>query len=178
MPQEISYTKKNVAQYADRITSAWHRATASIIEVGNNLIDAKKNLTPSDFRDLIRGLEDQRVMSRSTISKLMTVASNAVLTKPDFQSQLPPSYETLYKLSRQDQAVLEKKIIDGEVTTETQQREIAQIFGKSNPKVTQTRSKDEIRVLGVKNIPASDLRELKTLLKKIAKNSGVTVSGI
>jgi len=114
--------KKSVADYTDKISAAWHKATISIFEVGAALIEAKGQLSPRDYRDLTRDLEDRRIMSGSTISKLMSVASNAILTKPDYQNRLPPSYVTLYMLSRQEDDSLEQAIIEGQVTSETQQK--------------------------------------------------------
>ncbi len=178
MAKNISYMKKSVADFSARISAAWHKATISIFEVGAALIEAKGQLSPRDYRDLIRDLEDRRIMSRSTISKLMTVASNAVLTKPDYQNKLPPSYVTLYMLSRRENDRLEQAIIEGQVTSETQQREVAHIF--DSPKNVTVRPKsNRISIIGdLKLLSESQMQRLTTLLKSIGRIEGFKVSGI
>ena len=85
MSVEISHAKKNVENYLLSITSAWNKAAMSIIEVGRQLNEAHKNLTKIEFRRLRRELEDQRIMSKSTITKLKKIANNVVLTREENQ---------------------------------------------------------------------------------------------
>ena len=179
MAKNISYMKKSVADFSARISAAWHKATISIFEVGAALVEAKGQLSPRDYRDLIRDLEDRRIMSRSTISKLMTVASNAVLTKPDYQNKLPPSYVTLYLLSRQEDERLERAIIEGQVTPETQQKNVIEIFPPPSPKVPTKPKINRISITGDLNLlPKTKLEQLTDLLKSIHQIKGIKVSGI
>lgn len=119
----ISYTKKSLTSYAQKIGAAWHRAAESIIEVGCMLNEAEDKLGPPGFRELRKQLQNDKVMSGATISKLKIIAQNALLTAPKRVQLLPPSYETLYNLSRWDDANLEQGFSDGTISPEMQQHE-------------------------------------------------------
>lgn len=175
--KNISYTKKEVVQFATEIASAWHRATKSILEVGKLLLDAKERLSPAEFRELKRGLTDAKIISSSTLSKLQKIAGNAILTKPDYQELLPPSYETLYQLSGHEDQILEGKILEGEITNRTQQKDVRSIFADPDVKS----SKGKINFVTVKcdlgKITDNQIPELKDILKKL-KELGFEISGI
>ena len=180
MSNEISHAKNSISLFTKKIIVAWQRVASSIIEVGNHLNDAKNVLTPREYRDLIRDLEDRNVMSRSTISKLSMIAKNSVLTNTEYQNLLPPSYETLYTLTRQDRTVLEEKIKHGEITAETQRKDIPVIFDQitSKPKPSKS-SMNKITITGdLEHLPETHLQNLKNLLRKISKSSSIKVSGI
>ena len=129
MAKEISHAKNIVDNYLISITSAWNKAAMSIIEVGRQLNEAQNDLSKIEFRQLKRELEDQRIMSNSTITKLRMIANNVVLTREENQKYLPPSYETLYLLTRVEDDELEKAFVNQQISTETQRNYISEIFG-------------------------------------------------
>ena len=131
MKAEISYTK-SFDDYFSKICGSWYKAAQSIIETGKFLLEAKEQLGSSKFAALRRQLEDQNIMSNTTISKIMKIAENTVLIKAEYQKYLPPSYETLYQLSRQDDIILEEKICNHEITPEIQQKDVKEIFPYKN----------------------------------------------
>ena len=127
MAKEISHAKKNVDNYLISITSAWNKAAFSIIEVGRQLNEAQNELSKNQWVQLRRELEDQRIMSNSTITKLKMIANNVVLTREENQKYLPPSYETLYVLSQVEDDELSKAFDDHQISTETQRKNIPEI---------------------------------------------------
>lgn len=177
--KNISYTKKNLTEYATKIATAWHKATESILEVGRLLLDAKEELSVVEFRELKRGLIEARIMSPSTLSKLQRIAGNAILTKPDYQELLPPSYETLYQLSGHEDQTLEEKILEGKITNRTQQGDVRSIFADPAAKPSSSTGKvNTVTVKGdLRKITEGQLPELKVILIKL-KEWGFEVSGI
>ncbi len=183
--KNISYTKKNLISYATKIVTTWHKATESILEVGSILLDAKDKLSPVEFRELKRGLTDAKIMSSSTLSKIQQIAKNAVLTKPDYQDLLPPSYETLYQLSGHEDDVLEGKILEGKITKRTQQKDVRSIFADTDDKSSKekgaSKTKDVSDVISIKGdlskITDDQMPDLKNILNKL-KEFGFEVSGI
>ena len=73
---------------------------------------------------------------------------------------------------------MERAIIEGQVTSETQQREVAHIF--DSPKNVTVRPKsNRISIIGdLKLLSESQMQRLTTLLKSIGRIEGFKVSGI
>ena len=176
MAIEISHAKKNVDNYLISITSAWNKAAMSIIEVGRQLNEAQNDLNKIEFRQLKRELEDQRIMSNSTITKLRMIANNVVLTREENQKYLPPSYETLYLLTRVEDDELEKAFVNQQISTETQRSNISEIFGSQKTSSQQVNSKPKISISIPDSLSQQDFMLLKKLLNQIQKISGIKIT--
>jgi len=176
MTQEISHAKNNIDSYLISITSAWNKAAMSIIEVGRQLNEAKENLSNIKFRQLKRELEDQRIMSNSTITKLRMIANNVVLTKEENQKYLPPSYETLYLLSRVEENELSEAFDNQLISTETQRNNIPNIFGYQKITSSKANSNSKISISIPENLSRDEMVQLKIYLSEIKKISGVKIN--
>ena len=176
MSVEISHAKKNVENYLLSITSAWNKAAMSIIEVGRQLNEAHKNLTKIEFRRLRRELEDLRIMSKSTITKLKKIANNVVLTREENQKYLPPSYETLYLLSRIDENDLSEAFENQLISTETQRNNVPNIFGFQNQTASKVNSYLKISISIPEKLSREETVQLKIYLSEIKKISGVKIN--
>ena len=176
MAIEISHAKKNVDNYLISITSAWNKAAMSIIEVGRQLNEAQNDLSKIEFRQLKRELEDQRIMSSSTITKLKMIANNVVLTKEENQKYLPPSYETLYLLSRIEENELSEAFENQLISTETQRNNISNIFGYQKQTSSKINSSSKISISIPENLSKEEFFQLKIYLSEIKKISGVRIN--
>ena len=176
MAIEISHAKKNVDNYLISITSAWNKAAMSIIEVGRQLNEAQNDLSKIEFRQLKRELEDQRIMSSSTITKLKMIANNVVLTKEENQKYLPPSYETLYLLSRIEENELSEAFENQLISTETQRNNISNIFGYQKQNSSKINSSSKISISIPENLSKEEFFQLKIYLSEIKKISGVRIN--
>ena len=176
MTQEISHAKNNIDSYLISITSAWNKAAMSIIEVGRQLNEAKENLSNIKFRQLKRELEDQRIMSNSTITKLRMIANNVVLTKEENQKYLPPSYETLYLLSRVEENELSEAFDNQLISTETQRNNIPNIFGYQKITSSKLNSNSKISISIPETLSQEEMFQLKVSLAEIKKISGVKIN--
>jgi hypothetical protein len=107
--------------WADKISGSWQKATRSIIETGQDLIDAQANLTRDSFEAMLKqGLP----MDYTTATRLMAIARHPVLSKVAHVQLLPPHWGTLYELTKVDRDVLEAKIKDGTITPQLQRAEV------------------------------------------------------
>lgn len=89
---------KSIAEYGLRITSEWRNSVKAIIETGNLLCVAKKELKHGEFGRLF---SDKLVpFSQDTAEKLMAIARNPRITNSANLRNLPPSWSTLYELTR------------------------------------------------------------------------------
>ena len=171
---------KSIEEHRNRIAKSWKKATEGIIETGLYLIEAEKSLGKIGFRHLRRDLEDSRIMSSSVISKIMGIARNPVLTNPDYRPHLPPSYATLYLLSLQDQAALESKIVDHEITPDTEQKEVKELFGTPRAPVNSEENTSGNKIVfkgDFSSVVDNDWTSLLRILKRL-KKSGVKIEGI
>ena len=176
MAIEISHAKKNVDNYLISITSAWNKAAMSIIEVGRQLNEAQNNLSKIEFKQLKRELVDQRIMSSSTITKLKMIANNVVLTREENQKYLPPSYETLYLLSRIEENELSEAFENQLISTETQRNNISNIFGYQKQTSSKINSSSKISISIPENLSKEEFFQLKIYLSEIKKISGVRIN--
>ena len=75
-------------------------------------MDAKEALPHGEFTAMV---ENQLPFESRTAQRLMAIAADARLANPTRVSLLPPSWGTLYQLSRIEPEVLEAKIKDGTI---------------------------------------------------------------
>lgn len=106
---------RDVEQVIKKITNAWNKAAEYIIEVSvmlNELQSGDKKMW-SEVRDT---LIERKVMSRTTISNLISIGKNNLLTSN--VEKLPPAYNTLWVLSTLEDRDLKSKLKDGLITPE------------------------------------------------------------
>jgi hypothetical protein len=113
--------------FAERITSAWQKAVASIIETGRLLIEAKNALDHGEFGKMI---EDKLPFGWRTAQRLMEIAEHPILSKATHVSHLPPSWGTLYELTKLPERELTDMLADGRINCETERKEVEQIADK------------------------------------------------
>jgi hypothetical protein len=95
-----STTRRVASEWSDLIAQAWQKTTASIVETGRLLNEAKAELAHGEWLPMV---SDDLPFSGRTAERLMAIADNQVLTNPTHASYLPPSWDSLYQLSRLDE---------------------------------------------------------------------------
>jgi hypothetical protein len=111
-------------EFVARINAAWRASVQSIIEAGRLLIEAKAQIEPGHFQEMLRELP----FSPTTARKLMSVARHPILTTN--VELLPPYWRVLYELSIVPDNVLRAKIADGSLTPKITARDIAEMRGE------------------------------------------------
>lgn len=83
--------------FGRKITLAWQKSVEGILEAGALLIQVKAEHHHGDFERMVR---NTCPFNRHTANKLMSIASNEVLSNGSIWNHLPSSWTTLYELSR------------------------------------------------------------------------------
>jgi hypothetical protein len=98
-------------EHVRRITVAWQKTVANIVETGRLLIEAKDDIGFGGFEEMIRSGE--LPFKRGTAYALIAIANNRILSDVQHVEQLPASWGTLYQLT-----TLPKRGIDLQVLIE------------------------------------------------------------
>jgi hypothetical protein len=107
--------------YATKIAAAWQKTTEAIIETGRLLNEAKAEVEHGDWLKLVEALP----FGARTAQMLMAIAANPVLSNPNHGSHLPPSWRTLYELTKLDDQVLLAKIEDHSIHPDIERKDVA-----------------------------------------------------
>jgi hypothetical protein len=102
----MSSIPSSVDEYAAAIRQGWQKVTASIFEVAQVCSKADLYLTTSDKKRLFKAIQ----MKPSTFSKLVRIARDKRLTDEGVKTLLPPSYSTIYELTRLGDSEMENAV--------------------------------------------------------------------
>jgi hypothetical protein len=95
--------------WAARISAAWQHSVDSIIETGRLLLAAKADpaMQHGEWGTMV---ESDLPFNRHTAHKLMQIASDKRLTNVSHGKHLPPSWTTLYELTKLDDETFDQKL--------------------------------------------------------------------
>lgn len=113
---------QDIAGWADRITACWRQSVEAVITAGRLIAEAKAALPHGEFRALCR---DHLPFGERTAQRLMAVAADARLSNPTHASHLPPSWMTLYELTRLDDEQFTRRIADGTIRPDMDRKDIS-----------------------------------------------------
>ena len=99
-------------QYAEEFNGFLRNSVQTIIEAGRTLVKAKEALAHGEFTDM---LEHDLLVGPRTAQKLMAVGQDERLTNTNIWTHLPPTWTTLYELTRLDDKTLEMAAKDGTI---------------------------------------------------------------
>jgi hypothetical protein len=118
-------TKDNVIlSHAAGIKTAWNKQVSSIIETGQLLLQAKKEMSGTGkWLKLFDPRVGDLPFGADTAERLMKIARHKVLSDSAHGRNLPPSWRTLHVLSKATPKQLEKWIADGSVNAETERKQ-------------------------------------------------------
>ena len=111
------------ASWAGRIAARWGASVAAIIDTGKLLIDAKAALPHGEWGAMI---ERDLPFKRSTAFRLMAIAKDERLQMVPTGQHLPPSWRTLYEISKLDDERFEAKLKNGEIYADMPRKDVAQ----------------------------------------------------
>ena len=129
-------TRIDDAEIERRVTevnTTWQKATQSIIEVGRLLIKTKAEIAHGKWRTLFRDYDDDDrapvtfPFGQRTAEMLMEIADHSILSNPKFVSNLPPSWGTLYEMTRMPEEELETLIENGTINADIRRSDVEAI---------------------------------------------------
>ena len=119
------YTELGASKWSRLICAAWQKSTTAIIETGRLLIQAKDCLEHGQWLEMVRA---ELPFAERTAQRLMAIASNPVIANAAHVSLLPPSWGTLYELTKLPSVELQAKISDGSINPRLERRDIAALL--------------------------------------------------
>lgn len=187
---DLSEMKNNALsldEFAVAIRGSWNKAIESVIETAQMVKRAEERLDRKQLNELKRRLEQARIMSGPTFSKLAKIASNPVLTAPENLPRLPHSYATLYELSQHETGIVQQALEEGTIHAAITHREVSAVLPprekRESNQLTFNRAKSKITVSirfsaeeGV--IPDELLARLNDVLKEISDHADIKQAGI
>jgi len=111
---------KDLNYYRAELTGLWRKTVEDIIATGRVFSQAKNDLTPGEYKDLMAefGFE------RSIAARLRAIYHCLENVDNYLQKQLPASVSTIYEMSKVGPELLEAKLRKGEWTTSTTRADI------------------------------------------------------
>jgi Protein of unknown function (DUF3102) len=119
-------------QWADRICGQIGKTVESIIEVGRLLVKAKKDLPHGEWG---RMFDEQLVtFGVRTAERLMTIAKHPVLSNTTHASYLPPSWTTIYDLTKVEPKRLNAAFKDGLIVPDMPRKAVKALLPSAGTK--------------------------------------------
>ena len=111
---------KDLNYYRVELTGLWRKTVEDIIATGRVFSEAKDDLTPGEYKDLMAefGFE------RSIAARLRAIYHCLMNVDNYLQKRLPASVSTIYEMSKVGPELLEAKLRRGEWTTSTTRADI------------------------------------------------------
>ncbi|HEY1277142.1 MAG TPA: hypothetical protein VGF25_19710, partial [Thermoleophilaceae bacterium] len=105
-------------------------AVEAVLAMGRDLIAAKTALHHGGWERMFAGhpeaVKEPLVFSVSTARRLVLVAEHKILSNRAHAHALPPSWFTLYELTKLDDAILEAALADGRITPALERKDVRQ----------------------------------------------------
>lgn len=107
-------------QWAEVIRADLSQAVTGFVEAGRHLTEAKARIRHGEWEAWCR----ERVgISEDSARMLMALSKHAVISNPDHGRFLPPSWRSLFELSRLEAPLLESAIAAGDVHPELERKQ-------------------------------------------------------
>jgi N6-adenosine-specific RNA methylase IME4 len=110
--------------WAQQVNEAWRSAVDSIFETGRRLIAAKSELAHGEFETMV---EDELAFDATTAQRLMAIARDRRLANPAHGQLLPPSWRTLYEITKLSDANFQRLISNGTIRPDVERQEIVSV---------------------------------------------------
>lgn len=107
--------------WPQRISAAWQKSVEGILETGRLLIEAKAALPHGSFLKMV---EEELPFKENTARRLMAIASDTRLSNRAHAPDLPPSWNTLYELTKLDDETWTLAEQKGLIRADVQRNEI------------------------------------------------------
>lgn len=123
-------------QWVTLINGAWQKTVDGIIETGRLLIQCKEEIGHGSFEAMV---QSNLNFDPDTAQRLMAIARNPILSNAANSRLLPPSWYTLYGLTKIDEKLGEGTLVamikDGTVNPKTKGKEITALLKTNKQRV-------------------------------------------
>jgi hypothetical protein len=127
--------KRETAEFwAEKICVSLSRTVESIIQVGQDLVEAKSQLGHGEWGRMFE--ENLLPFGINSAQRLMAIARHPVLSKTEHVQLLPSSWGTLYQLSRVSGPKLKEALSNGTITPEMPRKAVAALIERDDREST------------------------------------------
>jgi hypothetical protein len=123
-------------QWANTINGHLKTSVESILAMGRDLIAAKKQVGHGPWLTMFPGRPDSVAkplgFHESTARRLMIIVAHKELTNRAHVHVLPPSWGTLYELTKVPEPTLRKALTNGSIRPDMERREVASLRGRAS----------------------------------------------
>ncbi|MDW9600189.1 DUF3102 domain-containing protein [Sinorhizobium meliloti] len=137
---------ETVSRWVVSITDAWQSTVRGIFETGRLLIAAKAELKHGEWLAVV----EQLPFSARTAQRLMAIADDPRLANAAHASLLPPSWYTLYEMTKLPDGTFQMLIEDGTINPECERAAITQCLKKKKRAVRERELSAKIEALPAK----------------------------
>lgn len=116
--------------WAARISARWQDSVEAIIDTGRLLADAKRALGHGHWLAMFQNKEVP--FDESTARRLMIVADDERLSNRAHGHDLPPSWRTLYELTKLDDATFDAALASGAIKPDMKREDVNRIRDAAN----------------------------------------------
>lgn len=118
---DLTLINAPVTHWAGVISILWQKTAEGFINTGRALVAAKKALGHGDFGAMC---ESQLPFTPRTAQRLMAIAEDPRLADPQNAPRLPPSWDTLYTLTRLKDDDFAARISDGRINPDMRRTDV------------------------------------------------------
>ena len=119
--------RTSTREFSDRIHAALRKGVEGILETGRLLIEAKAQVERGAFEAMVL----EKLPFKPFIARrLMAIARNPLLSDQKHATDLPPSWRTLYDLTRLPDDTLRARLADGTITPKMERKDVASLRGE------------------------------------------------
>jgi hypothetical protein len=112
-------------EHVKLIAAAWQRGVEDVIETGERIAAAKLELPHGEFEAMV---EVDLPFGPRTARRLMAVAQHPVISNRTHASVLPPSWMTLYELTRVPTEILTARIEDHTINPKIERKNVLALY--------------------------------------------------
>jgi len=165
--------------YATKINEVWRdtwqKAVPGVLETGKLLIEAKERVSYGAWELLKAKLP----FSANTAEQLMKIARNAVISNPAYVQDLPPSWGTLYELTKLPEPLLIEKIENHTISAKTERKEVVKLLGPAPKPKKKRDGKPKYQDDGTYEAQVEEIEGLKAynakLLEAVKEIDGIVI---
>jgi hypothetical protein len=121
--------RTSTREFSDRIHAALRKGVEGILETGRLLIEAKAQVERGAFEAMVL---EKLPFKLFTARRLMAIARNPLLSA--HVRALPPSWRTLYDLTRLTDDTLRARLADGTITPKMERSDVVMLRGEQQSK--------------------------------------------
>lgn len=137
---------ETVSRWVTSVTEAWQSTIHGIFETGRLLIAAKAELRHGEWLAVV----EQLPFSPRTTERLMAIACDQRLVNSTHVSLLPPSWGTLYEMTKLPDGTFQMLVENGTINPECERATITQFLKKKKRAVRERELSAKIEALPAK----------------------------